>query len=524
MKKTTLTVLALAVLLTGCAKSADSAAAANADVQMRVQDGYIQYYNGTDWENLIATAELKGDPGEKGDKGDKGDQGEPGEKGERGATGPKGAKGDKGDKGEKGDKGDKGDPGTNGADGLNGANGKDGTNGKDGRDGINGKDGASAIPGITQEFICTVGNYYSMNAMDDECGYIQIGAAKNVLFNQRRTVSNSSGNPQQISVLMNEDGQFAVTAVAESGWQFVKWSDGQTNPSRTVTYTDNTSLCAYFEPVTPLISWNSITPLSSGSVAELSHPYSASEPWLDILYIGDMWIDSQSLLGGGIYVDKGENDQLGKYISVKHSTTTTIRYGGLAVYPSRDLNTYIDGRVLSLALYAQSGQCADLRIQVLVDGVVVDPETVLPALSTVDWLYAKGEAPRPTPTPTPYIAEPEPTEVPTPKPTATATPTPYIAEPEPTEVPTPEPTPEPTPNIPEPEPTEVPTPEPTPEPTPNIPEPEPTEAPPTDGPQPAPEEESARQRSHQAKPTAAFKFSPIRNLQAVFSNSAKNAR
>lgn len=197
-------------------------------------------------------------------------------------------------------------------------------------------------------------------------------------------------------VLMNEDGQFAVTAVAESGWQFVKWSDGQTNPSRTVTYTDNTSLCAYFEPVTPLISWNSITPLSSGSVAELSHPYSASEPWLDILYIGDMWIDSQSLLGGGIYVDKGENDQLGKYISVKHSTTTTIRYGGLAVYPSRDLNTYIDGRVLSLALYAQSGKCADLRIQVLVDGVVVDPETVLPALSTVDWLYAKGEAPRPT--------------------------------------------------------------------------------------------------------------------------------
>lgn len=95
MKKTTLTVLALAVLLTGCAKSADSAAAANADVQMRVQDGYIQYYNGTDWENLIATAELKGDPGEKGDKGDKGDQGEPGEKGERGATGPKGAKGEK---------------------------------------------------------------------------------------------------------------------------------------------------------------------------------------------------------------------------------------------------------------------------------------------------------------------------------------------------------------------------------------------------------------------------------------------
>ena len=81
MKKTVLCVLSLAVLLTGCAKSADSAAVAN--VQMRVQDGYIQYYNGTDWENLISTEELKG---EKGDKGDKGD---PGEKGERGETGPR---------------------------------------------------------------------------------------------------------------------------------------------------------------------------------------------------------------------------------------------------------------------------------------------------------------------------------------------------------------------------------------------------------------------------------------------------
>lgn len=81
MKKTTLTVLALAVLLTGCAKSADSAAAANADVQMRVQDGYIQYYNGTDWENLIATDELKGE------KGDKGEQGNPGADGETGLPG-----------------------------------------------------------------------------------------------------------------------------------------------------------------------------------------------------------------------------------------------------------------------------------------------------------------------------------------------------------------------------------------------------------------------------------------------------
>ncbi len=47
MKKTILTVLALAVLLTGCAKGADTTDTTN-NVQMRVQDGYIQYYNGTD--------------------------------------------------------------------------------------------------------------------------------------------------------------------------------------------------------------------------------------------------------------------------------------------------------------------------------------------------------------------------------------------------------------------------------------------------------------------------------------------
>ena len=85
MKKRTfrLVAAALALALTGCA-AADTSTAAQ--IEMRVQDGYIQYYNGTDWKNLISTEELKG---EKGDKGD------PGEKGECGEIGPQGAKGDK---------------------------------------------------------------------------------------------------------------------------------------------------------------------------------------------------------------------------------------------------------------------------------------------------------------------------------------------------------------------------------------------------------------------------------------------
>ena len=144
MKKTILTVLALAVLLTGCAKGADTTDTTN-NVQMRVQDGYIQYYNGTDWQNLVSTDELKGEKGDKGDKGDQGEQGVHGERGPAGtstgtagatgATGATGAQGPKGNPGEKGDaftyadftaaqlaalKGEKGDKGDTGPQGPKG--------------------------------------------------------------------------------------------------------------------------------------------------------------------------------------------------------------------------------------------------------------------------------------------------------------------------------------------------------------------------------------------------------------------
>ena len=123
-------------------------------------------------------------------------------------------------------------------------------------------------------------------------------------MDQKSFWENDSNKLRHISFFMNEDGRLSLTAVAEPGWAFVKWNDGVTTPSRAITYTDDSGLIAYFEPVTPLISWDSITPLSSGSVAELSHPYSANEPWIDISYIGDMWTDSQSLLGDGFLVGK----------------------------------------------------------------------------------------------------------------------------------------------------------------------------------------------------------------------------
>ena len=387
MKKTTLTVLALAVLLTGCAKSADSAAAANADVQMRVQDGYIQYYNGTDWENLIATDELKGEKGDKGEQGNPGADGETGlpgatgavgNAGATGATGNQGAKGEKGDKGEqglkgdKGDKGDRGEQGPAGAQGLKGDKGDKGDRGEQGPAGAQGLKGDKGDKGDPGEPAETTRQFQILVTRDNAFTYQTDDIIEIVDSHNAELFANDKTN--YTGFALSEDGWVDVKVKTQSGDTFIGWSDGKTKETRRITYKDATILYANYREVLPV-----------------------------------------------------------------------------------------------------------------------------------------------TPTPEP-----------TPEPTVAPTPTPNTPEPEPTEVPTPEPTPEPTPNIPEPEPTEVPTPKPTatatPTPAPYIPEPEPTEVPTHDEPQPAPEEESARQRSHQAKPTAAFKFSPIRNLQAVFSNSAKNAR
>ena len=387
MKRRTLRIAAaaLALALTGCA-AADTSTAAQ--IEMRVQDGYIQYYNGTDWENLISTDELKG---EKGDKGDKGD---PGEKGERGETGPQGPKGDKGD------------PGANGTNGLNGADGKDGRdgvdgkngiNGKDGRDGVDGKDGTSTVPGITRELYVGAYDYYSKYSYYEGSpleGYVKINDTENAFIYQKRGTSDNSSKLIYFNILMNEDGKVNVTAVPEPGYTFVKWGDGTTSATRDIVYTDdgNGGLAAYFAPTDPKLDWNAIKPGYSVS-ASLTHAYSTAEPWIDISYVssGPYYQTTQTMLGTGIYTGSGENNALGKYISVEHSSSTTVLYGNLSEYPAYPNEAYIypdSPRYYSLnSVQQEDGNVsATLRIQVLQDGKPVDPETVLPALSTVTWL------------------------------------------------------------------------------------------------------------------------------------------
>lgn len=102
------TVFLAAIFLSACGTEAT---VETEKIQMQVSDGYIQYYNGSDWENLISVEELRG---EKGDQGADGKDGKDGIDGKDGKTGETGAQG------------------------MTGASGRDG---EDGKDGVDGKDG-----------------------------------------------------------------------------------------------------------------------------------------------------------------------------------------------------------------------------------------------------------------------------------------------------------------------------------------------------------------------------------------------
>ena len=259
MKRTVLGALALAVLLTGCAKGTESAEAVN--MQMRVQDGYIQYYNGTDWENLIATDELKGEKGDKGEQGNPGADGETGlpgatgavgnagatgatgttgaqgEKGDRGEQGPAGAAGATGNQGAKGEKGDKGEQGPAGAQGLKGDKGDKGEKGDKGDKGDPGEPAEK-----TRQFQILVTRDNAFTYQTDDV--IEIVDSHNAeLFANDKT--NYTG------FALREDGWVDVKVKTQSGDTFIGWSDGKTKETRRITYKDATILYANYREVPP---------------------------------------------------------------------------------------------------------------------------------------------------------------------------------------------------------------------------------------------------------------------------------
>ena len=212
--------------------------------------------------------------------------------------------------------------------------GKDGKDGIDGKDGVDGKDGASTVPGITREFYVITYDYYSNSSYWNNSapygGHLEINDVNNAFIYQQTTCSDDSSKLNRFNILMNEDGRVSVAAVPEPGYSFVKWGDGTTSATRDVVYTDdgNGGLSAYFEPITPPISWDSIKP-SEGCTAELTHSYSESEPWIDITYI-DRWVKQKLLLAAAYLLIKAKAPSSE---NIFRSSTVLPQLSAMAAFP-----------------------------------------------------------------------------------------------------------------------------------------------------------------------------------------------
>lgn len=154
-----LTTKAKETLVAAINEAARTGSGGAGSITMRTDGGYIQYStdDGSTWENLIALAELKGEPGQNGADG------APGQNGADGAPGADGyspaASVEQSTDGAKITITDKsgtteavvknGKDGANGRDGADGQPGRDGTDGAPGRDGVDGQPGKDGTDGIT---------------------------------------------------------------------------------------------------------------------------------------------------------------------------------------------------------------------------------------------------------------------------------------------------------------------------------------------------------------------------------------
>lgn len=151
-----LTTKAKETLVAAINEAARTGSGGAGSITMRTDGGYIQYStdDGSTWENLIALAELKGEPGENGADG------APGQNGADGAPGADGysptASVEQSTDGAKITITDKSGTteavvknGANGRDGADGQPGRDGTDGAPGRDGVDGQPGKDGTDGIT---------------------------------------------------------------------------------------------------------------------------------------------------------------------------------------------------------------------------------------------------------------------------------------------------------------------------------------------------------------------------------------
>lgn len=145
-----LTTKAKETLVAAVNEAARTGSGGAGSITMRTDGGYIQYStdDGSTWENLIALAELKGEPGQNGADGAPGADGySPTASVEQSTDGAKITITDKSGTTEAVVK--NGKDGANGRDGADGQPGRDGTDGLPGRDGVDGQPGKDGKDGIT---------------------------------------------------------------------------------------------------------------------------------------------------------------------------------------------------------------------------------------------------------------------------------------------------------------------------------------------------------------------------------------
>ena len=145
-----LTTKAKETLVAAINEAARTGSGGAGSITMRTDGGYIQYStdDGSTWENLIALAELKGEPGQNGADGAPGADGySPTASVEQSTDGAKITITDKSGTTEAVVK--NGKDGANGRDGADGQPGRDGTDGAPGRDGVDGQPGKDGTDGIT---------------------------------------------------------------------------------------------------------------------------------------------------------------------------------------------------------------------------------------------------------------------------------------------------------------------------------------------------------------------------------------
>ena len=155
-----LTTKAKETLVAAINEAARTGSGGAGSITMRTDGGYIQYStdDGSTWENLIALAELKGEPGQNGADGAPGADGySPTASVEQSTDGAKITITDKSGTTEAVVK--NGKDGANGRDGADGQPGRDGTDGAPGRDGVDGQPGKDGKDGITPT-IGDNGNWY----------------------------------------------------------------------------------------------------------------------------------------------------------------------------------------------------------------------------------------------------------------------------------------------------------------------------------------------------------------------------